>query len=82
VQVSSQFPIISITNPRHQFSLVAVVRDEEAVGVPPAETSGHAHARKQLMSIFPKVNPLHANTAMPANTRKRAGRSSRCTSTC
>jgi hypothetical protein len=34
------------------------------------------------MCIFPQVNPLHANTAMPANTHKRAGRSSRCTTTC
>jgi hypothetical protein len=34
VQVSSQFPIISITKPRHQFSLVAVVRDEAATRVP------------------------------------------------
>jgi hypothetical protein len=36
VRVSSQFPIIPITSPRQPYSLVAVVRDEEAVGSNPA----------------------------------------------
>ena len=35
MQISSQFPIIPIASPRQQSSLIAVVRDEEAVGSNP-----------------------------------------------
>jgi hypothetical protein len=52
VQISRQFPIISIASPRQQSSLIAVVRDEEAVGSNPATPTSFA-AGIQPVYTFP-----------------------------